>query len=243
MLQGTFSIAQRDFKSFFGTPLGWIAACILFLVSGIVFFIVTEMLLGRGQSMDPAGDIFGQILGFMNYINIFVIPAFTMKVMSEELHTGSFRLLSSAPISSLSIVFGKFLGVMFYFAVIGALLAIYPLFTFIFTSPDPKVVLSGWVGLMLNTASIVSIGLFVSALTKNQVLSYLGASFFIILFIFSSFIPGAPEWYRHSVNILDLGNDMTRGVIKTATVANFAAVTCLFLFLTRFVISSKKWSL
>lgn len=237
----TLSIANRDFKGFFGTPLGWIAACILFLVSGVVFFIVVQLLLIRGQAVDPASDILGQIIGFLNYINIFVIPAFTMRVMSEEFGTGTYRLQASAPISSWEIVGGKFLGIMFYFGVLGILLLLYPLFTIIFTQIDFKVLLSGWIGLILNTATIVSISLFVASLTKNPVLSYLGSAFFIILFIFSSFIPGMPLWYKQSVNLLELGSDFTKGVVKTDSLAIYFAIVCVFLFLCRFVLESRKW--
>lgn len=237
----TLAIANRDFKGFFGTPLGWIAACILFLVSGIVFFIIVQILLMRRQSVDAVSDILGQILSFLNYINIFVIPAFTMRAMSEELATGSYRLLASAPISSWNIVFGKFFGVMFYFAILGILLLIYPLYSVIFTQPDLKVLASGWLGLMLNTATIVSIGIFVSSLTKNPVLSYLGSTFFIILVIFSGFINGMPEWYKHNVNLLDLSAEFTKGIVKTGSVSTFIAIILIFLFLSRFVVESRKW--
>jgi ABC-2 type transport system permease protein len=237
----TLSIASRDFKGFFGTPLGWIAACIFFLVSGIVFFIVVQLLLVRGQAMDPASDILGQIIGFLNYINIFVIPAFTMRVMSEEFGNGTYRLQASAPISTWEIVAGKFLGILFYFGILGFFLLLYPLFTIIFTQIDLKILLSGWIGLMLNTASIVAISLFISSLTKNPVLSYLGSSFSIILFIFSSYMPGVPAWYKQSVNLLDLGTDLTRGLVKTNSLAIYFAIIFVFLFLSRFVLESRKW--
>jgi len=97
VMKAVFTIANREFKGFFGTPLGWIASCIIFLIAGIVFFIVVEMLLMRGQSVDPVADIFGQILGFLNYINIFIIPAFTMRVMSEDLNIGTYRLQALHP--------------------------------------------------------------------------------------------------------------------------------------------------
>jgi ABC-2 type transport system permease protein len=85
---------------------------------------------------------------------------------------------------------------MFYFGVIGFLLLLYPLFAVIFTEPDLKILASGWLGLILNTATLVSICLFVSSLTKNPVLSYLASAFSVILVIFSSFIPSAPEEYK-----------------------------------------------
>lgn len=238
----TLTIANRDFKGFFGTPLGWIAACILFLVSGIVFYIVVRILLIRGQSVDPVSDILGQILGFLNYINIFVIPAFTMRAMSEDLSSGTYRLLASSPISSWHIVFGKFLGVMFYFGILGLLLLIYPLFSVIFTQPDWKVLTAGWIGLILNTATIVAIGLFISSLTRSPVLSYLGSAFFIILFIFSGYIPNMPDWYKRNVNLLDLSAEFTKGIVKTGSVATFVAIILIFLFLSRFVVESRKWS-
>lgn len=240
-MSAALTIANRDFKSFFGTPMGWIAACILFLISGIVFYIIVNILLIRGQSIDPAGDIFGQILSFMNYLNIFIVPAFTMRAMSEEFSHGTYRLLASAPISSWSIVFGKFFGIVFYFAVIGLLLLIYPLYTVIFTTPDVKVMFAGWFGLLLNSAAIISIGLFMGSLTKSPVLSYLGSSFFILLFVFSAFITGMPDWYKNNVNLLALSSDFTRGVIKTGSIATYLAIITVFLTLARFVLKCKKW--
>lgn len=235
-------IASRDLKSFFGTPLGWIAACILFLVSGIVFFIVVKVLLLQGQAIDPVADILGQILGFLNYINIFVVPAFTMKVMTEELNNGTYRLQMAAPINSWHLVFGKFFGVICYFGLLGLLMGVYPLFTVIFTQPDLKVFATGWLGMMLNISAIVAIGLFVSSLTKNPVLSYLGSTFSIILFIFSGMIPGMPEWYKQNVNLLELSSDFTHGVVKTASVATYLGVVLVFLVLSRFVIENRKWA-
>lgn len=242
-MSASFTIAQRDFKGFFGTPIGWIAACIIFLISGVVFYIVVKFLLIRGQSIDPISEIFGQILGFLNYINIFIIPAFTMKSMSEDLANGTYRLQSSAPISTWDIVTGKFLGIIFYFLAISLLMLIYPLFTIIFTEPDLKVLAMGWFGLILNISCIVSIGLFISSFTRSPILSYLGSAFFIILFIFSGFIPGVPEWYKKSVNLLDLSSDFSKGIFKTDSLATSLAIILVFLFLSRFVLESKKWRL
>jgi len=240
-MRAALTIAQRDFRGFLGTPVGWIAACILFLVSGLLFTIVTNQLLLRGEAVDPVADIMGSLIGFLNYINIFVIPIFTMRVMSEELAQGTFRLQAGAPITSGEIVGGKFLGIMFYFVVICLLLLVYPLFVAVFAEPDFKVMGSGFLGLILNIAAIVSIGLFISSLTQNAVISYLGSVFFIILFLFSAYIKGAPEWYQRSVNILDLGNELSRGILKTSSIAIYLSIVAIFLFLSRLVVETKRW--
>jgi ABC-2 type transport system permease protein len=240
-MKAAFAIAQRDFKGFFGTPVGWIAACIMFLVAGLLFYIVTFGLITRGQAVDPVSEILGSLTGFLNYINIFIVPIFTMRVMSEELAQGTYRLQTSAPISTWDIVAGKFMGIMLYFGVIGLLMLVYPLYVTLFAQPDYKVMLSGWFGLVLNIAAIVSIGLFIGSLTKNAVISYLGSVFFIILFLFSAYVQGAPEWYQRSVNILELGNDLVRGVVKTSSLAIYLGICGLFLFLSRLVLETKRW--
>ena len=240
-MKHAIQIAMRDFKGFFGTPIGWISACIIFLISGIVFYIVVQMLLMRGQSMDPASDIFGQIIGFVNYVSIFIIPAFTMKTLSDELHTGTYRLLSSSPISFWTLTIGKFLGVYFYFGFIGFLMFIYPLYAFVFTDPDIRSLFSGWFGMMLNTGAIIAISLFISSLTKNSILSYLGSSFLIIFLIFSGYIPGIPDWYKGTANILELSQDFSKGLIKSSSLAIFAGIILTFLSLTQFVLSTKRW--
>lgn len=240
-MKATLAIAQRDFKGFFGTPVGWIAACVIFLVSGLVFYIVTSQLLQRGQAVDPVADILGALVGFTNYINIFIVPIFTMRVMSEELNSGTYRLQAAAPVSTWEIVFGKFFGIMFYFSIIGLLMCIYPLYVVMFSQPDFKVMSAGWLGLLLNMGAIVSIGLFIGSLTKNAVISYLGSVFFIILFLFSAFISGAPEWYKRSVNLLELGSELTRGIIKTQSLSVYLAIVVTFLFLSRLVLETKRW--
>ncbi|NBO38919.1 hypothetical protein EBU99_10095 [bacterium] len=240
-MKAALAIANRDFRGFLGTPVGWIAACILFLVSGLLFTIVTNQLLLRGEAVDPVADIMGSLIGFLNYINIFVVPIFTMRVMSEELAQGTFRLQAGAPISSGEIVAGKFLGIMFYFAVISGLLLIYPLYVAVFAEPDFKVMSAGFAGLVLNIAAIVAIGLFISSLTQNAVISYLGSVFFIILFLFSAYVKGVPEWYQRSVNLLDLGNELSRGILKTSSIAIYVAIVAIFLFLSRLVVETKRW--
>jgi ABC-2 type transport system permease protein len=237
----TVAIAQRDFKGFFGTPVGWIAACIIFLIAGLLFFIVTGNLLARGQSVDPIAEILGSLVGFLNYINIFIVPIFTMRVMSDELNQGTYRLQATAPISTWEIVLGKFFGIICYFGVIGLLMLLYPLYVFMFSEPDLKVLFAGWLGMILNIAAIAAIGLFVGSLTKNTVISYLGPVFLIIALLFSAFISGAPEWYTKSVNLLELGTEFTRGIIKTSSLAIYAALIGMFLFLSRLVLESKRW--
>lgn len=240
-MSATLAIAQRDFKGFFGTPMGWIAAFIIFLISGLLFFIVTGNLLARGQAVDPVAEILGSLVGFLNYINIFIVPAFTMRVMSDELNQGTYRLQATAPISTWSIVFGKFFGIMAYFGAIGLLMLVYPAYVFLFSEPDLSVLFAGWLGMILNIAAIVAIGLFISSLTKNTVISYLGPVFFIIAFLFSAFISGAPEWYTKSVNLLELGTEFTRGIVKTSSLAIYVAIVGMFLFLSRLVLESKRW--
>ena len=83
--------------------------------------------------------------------------------------------------------------------------------------------------------------LLVTAFTKNPIISYLGSAFFILLFIFSGFFPGIPDWYRHSVNLLELSSEFTKGMIKTGSIATYIAIISVFLFLCRFVMESKKW--
>ena len=240
-MSASLAIAQRDFKSFYGTPAGWIAACVIFVIAGLLFYIVTAGLLARGQAVDPVSEIMGSLIGFLNYINIFVVPIFTMRVMSEELSQGTYRLQASAPISSWSIVLGKYFGTMYYFIVIALLLLIYPLYVAVFSAPDYRVMASGWLGMVLNVSAIVSVGLFIGSLTKNAVISYLGTVFLLIGLLFSGYIPGAPEWFQHAVNLLEVGNEFARGVLKTSNLAVYLCVTGVFLFLSQLVLETKRW--
>lgn len=237
----TLTIAVRDFRGFFGTAAGWVAATFVFLAAGIVFFIVTQDLLNAGQATDPVSVILGNMFGFLNYIYIFVVPVFALKAITDDFATGSYRLQAVAPVSTWEVVFGKFFGIMFYFGVLALLMLIYPLFVALFASPDWTVMLVGWGGSVLHVAALVSITLFISSLTKNSVISYLGSALFILVVLLSSYFKVLPEWYTKSVNLLEMSQQFTKGIINTQTLAVYLVVCGIFLFLTRLVLESKKW--
>lgn len=240
-MKATLTIASRDFKGFFGTAMGWIAAFLIFLSSGVVFFIITSQLLMQRQGVDPVADILNGLFSFLNYIYIFVVPVFTMRVMSDELGSGVFRIQGAAPISSWEIVAGKFLGIMFYFAVVALLMLVYPLFVFFFSEPDIKVMATGWIGTVLHIGVLVAISLFVASMTRNSVISYLASAMLILLMLFSTFFSFAPDWYRRSLNLLELGSDFSKGMIKTSTLGIYLAFYGTFLFLSRLMVESKRW--
>lgn len=240
-MRAALTIANRDFKSFFETAVGWIAAFLIFLSAGIVFFIISRQLLANRSGVDPVSDIIQGLFSFLNYICIFVIPVFTMRTMSDELANGTFRIQAGAPISSWDIVIGKFFGVMAYFATLALLMLVFPAFVFFFAEPDLKVMATGWLGMVMHIGVLVAISMFVASLTKNSVISYLGAAIFILLILFSTFLPIAPDWYKKSLNLLEMGSDFAKGMIKTQTLAVYLSFYGIFLFLSRLVLESKRW--
>lgn len=237
----TLTIATRDFRGFFGTAAGWIAATFVFLAAGIVFFIVTQDLLGAGRGADPVSVILGNMFGFLNYIYIFVVPVFALRSVTDELASGSYRLQAVAPVSTWEIVFGKFFGIMFYFGILALLMLVYPAYVYLFAQPDMTVMLVGWVGTVLHVSALVSIALFVASLTRNSVISYLGSAMFILTVLLSSYFRVLPEWYTKSVNLLEMSQEFTKGIINTQTVVIYLVISGIFLFLTRLVLESKKW--
>jgi ABC-2 type transport system permease protein len=177
----------------------------------------------------------------------FFIPAVTMGMIAEEKRSGTLELLATKPIDDLEIVAGKWLAAWALVAIALAFTLPYYVTVAQLGPIDHGATLSGYLGLLLVSAVYVSIGLFASSLTGNQIVAFL-LSLFIAVFLhllfgqMASILPDAPA---HVASFLDLQGHfrtMSRGVIDTASVLYVGSLTCVGLLAATLSLKSRSWS-
>lgn len=253
-MKSIFLIAKREFKSGFSTPKT--AAIIFFflLFMGWFFsnFIETFITLKqRAPMMGGQAPTMEQLLKAMFYnlhfILILIVPAVTMGVFSEEKRSQSFRVLQTAPISSLTIVVGKFFAVSAVMSLVLLLSAVFPGFLMAYGNPDVGVVLGSYVGIFLLISSQLAFGIWVSSMTENQFMAFLFTMLGLFLMMVIDFL--APtisggglleEILKYFATTKHLDVFFT-GVISVSNVSYFLILTIGFLFFTNVSLDSQRW--
>lgn len=233
-----FAMIKKEFKTYFSSPLGYAVIALLLFFTGAYY----NMLFSGGLA--DMSYIFRSMLTWV----FFVIPVITMRLFSEEKKQKTDQLLITAPVNIYSIVIGKFIAALLYFGIYVAITALYNfVFYFFGAQPDMMIYLGNIIGIMLLASLLISIGIFISALTESQVVAAVGSFSvsFLLLFIEdsyseldSSFIDKICSW----ISLTDRYYTFTQGIFDIANVVFFVSFTIAFLFLTVRVIDRKRWA-
>lgn len=258
-----FKIARAELRTLFYSPIAWIIIVVFFVVSGSQF--VTPLMNGaRVQELQQANNpnwtgfegpltlnMFIDTLNkFLEFLFMF-IPLITMGVINREVNTGTMKLLSSSPVRTREIVFGKFLGLMLFSMILLSSVALL-LFTGYFSIQHAEFnwYLSILLGLFLLSATYMAIGLFISSLTNYQIVA--GLATFLVLMLLSMVgeVGQKHDFVRDITYFLSLAGrteTMIMGLITTRDLCYFILVITLFLLLTIIKLKSrqesKKWTI
>src|SRR5215212_176815 len=191
-MRNVIAIAQKELKSYFASPIAYIVIGVFALLYGyfyiaiLSFFVRQSMQMGQfgggPQSMNVNQQLIRPLLQNLTILILFMLPAITMRTYSEEKRSGTIELLLTSPITDLQIVMGKFLGALALYAIMLAVTLIHVALLFIYGRPEWKPLLTSYLGLLLLGACFISVGMFISTLTKNQVVSFM-ATFGMFLFL------------------------------------------------------------
>ena len=163
-MQQVFHIFKKELKAYFISPIAYIVIAIFLIATGWFFFM--------------AFFLFNQasLRGFFTWLPIiysFVIPAITMRLLSEELNVGSYEILLTMPVTFTDVILGKFLAsVGFIVAALIPTLA-YPITVASIGQLDWGPVIGGYIGAVILAAAFCAIGLFSSSLTRNQIIAFI----------------------------------------------------------------------
>lgn len=232
------TILKKELNSYFNSPLGYVVISVFLVISGWLFM---QTFFLEGQSS------MRQFFGLLPVIFMFILPAVTMSEWAEEKRSGTVEVLMTFPVRSSDVVFSKFFSALAFLSIM--LLFSFPIPYMITSigSPDTGVILAGYLGAILLGSSYIAIGLWVSSVTKNQIVSFLiGAGIIFVFFIIgNSFIlDSLPERLGSVGRFLSLTthfNSILRGVISLSDIVYYLSVIAFFLFLNAREVSLKKW--
>ena len=225
-----FAILKREINSFFSTTVGWMVIAFFLLLNGLLLWIIP----GEFNIFDNGFADLSSFFIIAPWVLLLLIPAVTMRSFSEEKKMGTFELLITKPISLSNIILGKYFG-----AVILICLAIVPTLLYIMTISklgnsssnwDVGSTIGSYIGLLFLIFAYTSIGIFASAISKNQIAAFISAVF-LSLFIYYGFDTLTSLFQVSSIEINDF-DSVARGVLDTRDVLYFLSVSTLFLIFT-----------
>ena len=237
-MRNTLAVAERELKSYFVSPIAYVITALFLLISGFLFSVILL------QSNEATLRYLFSNLGV---IWLFITPALTMRLLAEESRTGTIELLLTNPVRDIEVVIGKYLGALGFLLVMLACTLYYPALLFIFGEPDPDVgpMISGYVGVILQGAAFLAVGLLASSLTQNQIVAAV-LTFAILLIMWLSesvanFVGRPIGDLMRYLSVTSHFQDFSRGVIDTTHVIYFLSVVAAALFLTLLSLQSRRW--
>lgn len=231
------SICKKELHQFFSNLTGYIAIILFLLVNGLFLFVLKD-----SNIFDFGYATLDKFFELAPWVLIFLVPAITMRSLSEEIKSGTFEILRTKPLSCRQIVWGKYLSIL-----LVLLFVIVPTFIYILTiknlsaagSIDAGAVAGSYMGLFLLAAVFAAISLCCSGFTGNAVVAFLLSSFACVLLYFGfnaiSRLPvfqGGVDYYIEMLGIDFHYRSISRGVVDTRDIIYFLSIIFLFLFIT-----------
>lgn len=240
------TIFKKELSSFFSSLIAYITITVFLVVTGLFLWVFpdTSILEYGFASLDTLFNI-------APWVFMFLIPAITMRSFSEEKKSGTIELLATRPLTDLQIILGKYFAgsALVFFALIPTIVYYITVYQLGITKGniDTGSVMGSYIGLFLLGASFVSIGIFASALSDNQIVAFTIAVF-LTFFCFSGFdsISSLALFGKAGNTIAQLGinahyQSISRGVLDTRDAVYFLSFIGFFVLLTKTVMESRKW--
>jgi len=252
-MRNILAIAQKELRSYFASPIAYIVIGFFALLYGIFFvailnyFVSASMqagLMGGAQAMNVNQQLVRPLLQNVAVVVLFMLPMVTMRTYAEEKRSGTIELLLTSPVTDFQIVMGKFLGAMALYCAMLAVTLFHLAVLYMYGRPEWKPIVTSYIGLLLFGGSFVALGLFVSSLSKNQIVA--GAVTFalsLMLWIITwlNFGGSAGDKVLGYLSIIDHLDDFSKGVIDTTHVIYYLSFITFGLFLTAKSVDSERW--
>jgi len=241
------SIFSKEINTFFSSFIGYIVIGVFLALTGLMMWVFPDYSL-----LNYNYATLDQLFEMAPIIFMFLIPALTMRSFAEENQTGTIELLTTRPITDLAIVLGKYFAclVLVVFALLPTLLYYYTVYQ-LGDPPgnlDSGAIMGSYIGLLFLGGVFVAIGLFASAITDNQIVSFVLATFLCFFlywgFFFLSNLPifvGKVDDVVQMIGIDYHYRSISRGVIDTRDVIYFVSVIGVFIMLTLTALGKRKW--
>lgn len=253
-MRNIWIICQKELRSYFVSPIAYILIIIYAAIFGFffwnlvglfIYYSVESQMRGEMYPMNINDQVIRQLFGNINVINLLVIPLMTMRLFAEEKRNGTIELLATSPIRDGEVILGKWLASVILYAGMLLFTCLNFLFLFKYGNPDWKPMAVSLLGVLLQAAALLAIGIFISTLTKNQIIA--GAVTFAVCLLV--FVLGWVGEYQFSTwaQVMTYMSTTThmqsflKGVIDTKDAVYYVSAIFLGLFLTARSLESLRW--
>jgi len=241
------SILKKELNSFLSSLSGYMVVLVFLILNGLFLWVFP----GSFNLLDAGYAGLNGFFFLAPWVFLFLIPALTMRFFADELKTGTIELILTKPISYLHLVVGKFFAGLILCLVALAPTLIYLLSIYFLGQPQGNIdwgaTIGSYLGLIFLAGVYVSMGVFASSLTENQIIAFILALFFCF-FCFAGFeqIASLLSHTGMELSIEKMGinyhyNAISKGVIDTRDVLYFISVISLFLYASKLSLQSRKW--
>ncbi|HKK99874.1 MAG TPA: ABC transporter permease subunit [Desulfotignum sp.] len=228
-------IAVKEFKDYFISPIAYIVIALFLIVTGW-FFFSTFFIYSRADMRD--------FFSLLPIVFSFFIPAITMRLFAEERNVGSYETLLTMPVSFTDIALGKFFAATLFSAAMLLPTLAYPVFISFIGDVDPGPVAGGYLGALFLAAAYCAMGLFASALTRNQIIAFIiGCALCFTLTIINRMLFFMPPKIVAVVEYFGASSHFTnfsKGILDTRDIIYFISLVCIFMFSTYLVMQEKN---
>ncbi len=245
-MRNTWTIAKREYKNYFSSPLAYIVMLLILGVVGIIF-VLNLMALTQTFGMGGAPDA-SIVVGPMAFLMVFSAPALTMRLLADEQRMGTLELLLTAPVRDWELVLGKWLGAFLFVLTVIGITLIYPLILHNLTDPgiDQNIMLSSYLGIILISAAFLSVGVSISAMFSNQFAAFFSSMGLLVVMWWligapANYLAQGGEIFRYLDMNVRFYNSMLQGIINLSDLVYFVSITVLGLFIGTIAIESRRW--
>ena len=237
------AIMKRELASYFGSPVAYVFLIVfLMLISFLTFFVSKYYEIGQAD-LRP-------FFFWHPWVYLILVPAAAMRLWAEERRAGTIELLLTLPVTLAQAIVGKFVAAWIFLGI--GLVLTFPivLTTLYLGAPDMGVVLSGYIGSFLVAGAYLSAGVLTSALTRNQVISFVLSVVLCLFLVLAGWPPvtdvlvrWAPDWFVSAVasfSVMPHYDSIQRGVLDLRDFAYYASVIVFMLFATHLILENRK---
>ena len=254
-MRNVLAIAHKELKSYFSSPIAYIVLGFwallygYFFVAILQFFVRQSMQMGQfsqgPQAMNINQQLIRPLVQNVTILVLFLMPMVTMRTYSEEKRSGTIELLLTSPVTDWQIILGKFLGAMALYSTMLAVTAIHLGILFYYGRPEWKPVVTAYLGLLLLGGCFISVGLFISSLTKNQIVAGMVTfAVFLLLWVIEwigSFSGPTVDSLTQYLSIVGHLDDFGKGVLDTTHLIYYLSFITFGLFLTAKSVDTERW--
>ena len=243
-MRNIWTIAKKEYASFFNSPIAYVVGAVVFLVMGIFFSFDLNAAINYQYTPD-----FTYELDILIFPLIFLaIPILTMKTLADENKSGTLELLLTAPVRDYELIVGKWLGTFSFFMSLILVTWFYPIVLNFIMDPgiDLPMILSNYIGVTLMAAAMTAIGIYISSIFKNTIAALMASLGALLLFwlisVPAQFFSGSVAEIFTNLSITEhYYNGFRTGMVALSDIAYYVSLTALALFLGTRTIESKRW--